>query len=95
MIYVDCDKSIEVPITIAVCPYCYSPLSVAFEEWVEDSSGYLMANNCIVECHAEPDTESEEWSDWFDRHSYMPYVYQLPVDLKVLNWINENYRFKP
>lgn len=45
------------------------------------------------DCHSMPDFESEEWDDWMNQHSYMPYVNQLPVDLKVERFIKKRFRF--
>ena len=53
-----------------------------------------MADSFDMCCSTEPDMEDEdEWNDWFNNHSEMPYVHQLPVDESVKKFINSKYRF--
>lgn len=76
-----------------LCPYCGGDLTYRCDGWVEDDNGQWMVDSMTSECSTEPDIESDEWEDWFSNHSDMPYVYQLPVDMRVQDWINERYRF--
>lgn len=53
-----------------------------------------------LDCTSEPElfedaTErrSEERDAWLSAHSYMPYVYMLPIEIRVSKWINSCYRF--
>lgn len=78
-----------------LCPYCKADLTYQAEGWGQDDNGQWMADSLDVQCHNEPDMEDgEAWEEWLRVHSEMPYVYQLPVDNRVLSWINERYRFK-
>lgn len=78
---------------MAVCPYCNAKLYASCEGWTENDEGEWMADTISVDCESEPDIDSSEWREWFDFHSDMPYVYQLPVDSKIERWINNNFRF--
>ena len=88
------DAVIDVPTDVAVCPYCKAALQVRCEQWTEQDDGSWAAENVHAECTAEPDIEDEdEWEDWLKFHSDMPYVYQLPVDTRVEEWVKSHYRF--
>lgn len=63
-----------------LCPYCKGNLTYRCNGW-------------DIECSTKPDMESDDWEDWIHQHSEMPYVYQLPVDEKVKDFINKKYRF--
>lgn len=76
-----------------LCPYCKGNLKYTANGWEEDENGLWMADSFDMECSTEPDIESEEWNDWFYNHSDMPYVNQLPVDLKVKKYIQSKFRF--
>lgn len=87
--------------SIAVCPYCGGALTVQSEEWVQLDDGTFALEEGLAhaDCMNEPDIDEntdvgrKAWRAWNSQHSYMPYVYQLPVDIKCTQWINENYRF--
>ncbi len=89
------DQIIDIPEDVAVCPYCRAKLTVRLEEWTQNDDGTWGAGESGAhgDCTAEPDVESSEWDAWLEIHSDMPYVHQLPVDLKVTAWINANFRF--
>lgn len=89
------NQLIGIPESVAVCPYCGGHLYVKLESWTQEEDGTWTADeDCThAECDTEPEEHTEEWRAWVERHSKMPYVYQLPVDVKVLKWINEHYRF--
>lgn len=76
-----------------LCPYCQGDLTYRCNGWEQDENGLWMADSFDMECSTEPDMESEEWEDWMDNHSDMPYVHQLPVDERVKASINKRYRF--
>jgi hypothetical protein len=76
-----------------LCPYCQGDLTYRCNGWEQDENGLWMADSFDMECSTEPDMESEEWEDWMDNHSDMPYVHQLPVDERVKASINKHYRF--
>ncbi len=95
------DSIIQIPETVAVCPYCGGKLTVKLDEWTQNDDGTWIADDTPhTECQKEPDMTgadnvgvSDDWGEWDDNHSIMPYVYLLPVQLKVGRWINENFRF--
>jgi hypothetical protein len=76
-----------------LCPYCQGDLTYRCNGWEQDENGLWMADSFDMECSTEPDMESEEWEDWMDNHSDMPYIHQLPVDERVKASINKRYRF--
>jgi len=77
-----------------LCPYCKGDLTYTANGWEQDDNGLWTADSFDMECSTEPDMEDEdEWDDWFNNHSEMPYVYQLPVDERVKKFINSKYRF--
>lgn len=69
-------------------PSCMQPIA-----WTEENDGWV-AEQLEIDCDNEPDIESDEWDLWMHNHSDMPYVYQLPVNIMVENYINKNFRFK-
>jgi len=76
-----------------LCPYCGGNLTYVAFGWEQDENGLWAADSFDVECSTEPNMDSEEWEDWMQQHSDMPYVNQLPVDKAVEAWIKERYRF--
>ena len=90
------DEIIAIPPEVATCPYCGAKLWVQLDTWTQQNDGMWGAmedETPHVECGNEPDVLSKEWDDWYFSHSKMPYVYQLPVELKVAKWLNATYRF--
>lgn len=78
-----------------LCPYCKGDLTYTCNGWEQDENGLWMADSFDMNCSTEPDMEDEdEWNDWFQSHSEMPYVHQLPVDEAVKKYINSKYRFE-
>lgn len=86
-------EPIRVPAQIAVCPYCNAELIVGIDEFSQEKPQEWKASSVCVQCLSEPDLDSPEWDYWLAQHSVMPYVYQLPVDLKVIDWLNHTYTF--
>ncbi|MBX2927023.1 MAG: hypothetical protein KF852_04245 [Saprospiraceae bacterium] len=77
-----------------LCPYCKGNLTYRPYGWETDDNGLWMAVSFDVDCSTEPDMEEEEeWDYWFQNHSEMPYVIQMPVDEGVKKYINRKYRF--
>jgi hypothetical protein len=96
------NQRIDVPPQVAVCPYCDGdvPLYAECESWHQRDDGTWEADGIRLECTSEPELEEgcdeateDAWQDWLDAHTVMPYVYWLPVDRRVLSWINKNFRF--
>jgi hypothetical protein len=77
-----------------LCPYCEGDLSYTPDSWVQNEDGTWSADNFDVSCSTEPEICSKDWQDWFNNHSDMPYVNQMPIDEKVYAFIKKNYRFK-
>jgi hypothetical protein len=98
---------IYVPREIAVCPYCDdpTPLVARMAAWESDGKRrgveIWKCSEIELECVSEPELfedmtdagDSEEWDEWINAHSYMPYVYMLPIEIRVSKWINSCYRF--
>lgn len=83
---------LNVPASVGRCPYCDSSLVIASVDGTsqgDDGSWYV--DHMTVDCLAEPRVNSPAWRTWFDAHSMLPYVHMLPVELKVLDWVNQNY----
>ncbi|HET8886814.1 MAG TPA: hypothetical protein VFM70_10735 [Salinimicrobium sp.] len=76
-----------------LCPYCKGDLTYTVDGMIEDEDGLWKADNVEAQCSNEPNIETDAWNDWFASHSDMPYVYQLPVDENVKEYINSKYRF--
>lgn len=85
---------IEIPASVALCPYCDGILSASFTAWEEDDNGDVKAIEMDLDCQTQPPLESGDWEDWTRQHSQMPYVYMLPVHDRVLKWINKRFRFE-
>jgi hypothetical protein len=80
------DDQTPVPSEVAVCPYCDAPLEVSAYSWTEEGGRWL-PDGFMSFCMSEPDVDLDEWDDWWDVHRVMPYVYQLPVDEKIREWM--------
>ena len=91
---INSDTILDIPPTVALCPYCGAKLYAVCEGWTEaeDGSGWE-ADEVHLDCVSEPSIRSRKHKAWLDQHTYMPYVYWLPVAKKVKKWINEHYRF--
>lgn len=85
---------IEIPASVALCPYCNGILQASFLAWEEDDDGDVKVIEMDLDCKTEPPLESGDWEDWTRWHSQMPYVYMLPVHDRVLKWINKRFRFE-
>lgn len=77
---------------IIKCPYCGGNLVASVSAWTLQGDGWI-AETIEVECQSEPDLDSDEWDDWLEGHSDMPYVYWLPVVNTIEKAINLKYRF--
>lgn len=93
------DTPIEVPTSLVVCPICQARVTVEIDEWEENDNGEWQAGECgvHVNCITEPDMDEDDsngWNDWFDGHWQQPYIDWLPVEDKVKEWLNKNYRFE-
>lgn len=77
------DVELDIPESVAVCPYCQNKLVATFSAWTLNEIGKWKADEIDLDC--ENGTNED--------HYVMPYVYQLPVDEKVLAWANKKYSF--
>lgn len=82
---VSADHVFQIDPAVAVCPYCEGPLAAQATEWMVDPDDYGTAGDIDMHCLAEEDSPI--------RHDHMPYVYWLPVQSKVIEWINTHYQF--
>lgn len=89
------NQIINVPPSLARCPKCGGKLYVELESWTRDYEGSWKAVEAEVhtECENEPDITDPGYSEWLDWHYNMPYVDWLPVDQRVAEWIDDNFRF--
>jgi hypothetical protein len=76
-----------------LCPYCKGDLVYTVNQWEKDDDGIWMASIIESECSNMPDITECKWDDFMELHTVMPYVHQMPVDEKVLKYINDKYRF--
>lgn len=78
-----------------LCPYCKGNLTYRVTGWVQDDFGLWSADLIECDCSTMPDIEgdSDVFNEWVRRHTILPYSIQLPVDIKVQQWINKHVRF--
>jgi hypothetical protein len=79
---------IYVPSDVEDCPYCGSELMIlGVSEWNSEEVFEIE-----LECADEPSIDdTDEWDDWWKSHEDMPYVYWMPAQENVLQWLNDNY----
>jgi hypothetical protein len=94
---VETDTLIHIPGVIAKCPYCGDFLTSQSQAWAKNRKGNWIATEIEMECVSAPGDEEFDdylkWEAWCAQHTYMPYVYWVPVEKIVLRWLNENYRW--
>lgn len=81
-----------VPTSVAVCPICGRGLWIeSIDEAVEADDGVWLPNEISLTCETESDVEigSIDWDEWFRGHYSTPYIDWLPVDSKVLKWMQQ------
>ena len=76
-----------------LCPYCKSDLIYQARAWSKSNFGMWLADEFDIDCVSMPDFEDSAWRDWFNEHSQYPYIYQMPIDEQVKEFINKRYRF--
>ncbi|NIP28224.1 MAG: hypothetical protein GWN55_07455 [Phycisphaerae bacterium] len=86
---------LKIPAEVAVCPICGAAIYTDFDCWyLDEKEGRWQADSVNMDCETEPeDIESFEWQQWFAGHYSQPYIDWLPVEKRILEWINENYYF--
>ena len=95
------DTTIHVPRDVAICPYCEASLVLQVTGWGQLDDGTWAASLIDLDCVSEPDMPEddddpriEEWEGWMEGHSYMPYLHWLPVEDRVLYWLNRLFRWR-
>lgn len=91
------DHHFKIPPSVAVCPYCQKNMFAQVNEWEEDEDNLWTASGIETTCESEPDFDEEnieEFREFVNSHSEMPYVYKLPVDEAIKKYINKCFRFK-
>lgn len=94
---IKCDAIIKIPPEIAVCPICGAEVIIEeIDEWEQEDDGTWSAGETGVRlnCVTQPAFEDEDASDDFmASHWSMPYVDWLPISVRVIEWLRQNYRF--
>ena len=81
---------LRLPTDKLACPICGKTVVVAGVQCWATETGEM--EEVEYDCETEPDLDSDEYEDWFhDHHEYMPYVYWLPYQERLLTWLNETY----
>jgi hypothetical protein len=88
------ESVIDIPAGVRLCPYCGAKLRASFDWWTQQDDGSWMAESVDVSCVEEPDIDEDDWEDFWGNHSQMPYVYWMPAQTAVLEWVNKTYRFE-
>ncbi len=85
---------INVPETVAKCPYCDAPLYICeIDEYSEGEDGALVPEHFSLDCTEEPDMADPGWEEFINWHIQMPYVYWLPLEEPVKQWLIKTYEF--
>lgn len=80
----------EIPQEIAVCPICGEPIVIDdIDEW-ESETGRVTECGLHINCVTEPDDPNDH--NWWNWHYQMPYVDWLPVQQRVYQWFDQNFR---
>lgn len=96
LIDLDDFRGLEVPKNIQDCPYCGDPLWISsIDEWSEgeDGNGPIQVEHIMLDCKSESSMCLKKWEEWNHWHSQMPYVYWMPAEEKVIDWLNQNFDF--
>lgn len=87
------DHVFRIPKDIAICPYCDAEIFAQFDEWAQVDDGSWVGTGVHFDCANMPDDSDQAFSVYVREHTYMPYVYRLPVCTKIERWILGKYRF--
>lgn len=88
-IQLETDVTLPIPPEVGRCPYCDESLEATFECWAQQEDGTWAAEEIALSC---PNSDGYGGGD--DDHYVMPYVYLLPVETRLLDWVNQRYRFR-
>lgn len=79
------------------CPICGAKVVIDdIDEKEQNDDGTWQVSDCglHISCETEPEIGSDDWDGWFSSHFSTPYIDWLPLDERVLSWINKHYRFQ-
>jgi hypothetical protein len=82
-----------IPKKLRICPYCDGNVFIHFESWTQNEDGSWSADFAKADCDTEPRMGGQRWEEWIKRHTYMPYVYWMPLEIALTRWVNKHYRF--
>lgn len=83
----------EVPNTFH-CPICGEKITLEIDEWTSDYDGWKASDAGVhTSCISEPDIMDDNYEAWMNHHFQYPYIDWLPVDRKIYDWLEDNYRF--
>lgn len=89
---------LKVPTHIAVCPSCHTRLTIDLDGWTLNSDSTLIADSFTSFCENEKDMDNKKAYRKFEESHYKelhsPYIYRLPVDAAIENWLIETFRFE-
>ena len=89
------DAVIGVPEDVAVCPRCGGKLYITCDHWEQcaEDKGWIAAS-INMDCETEPEILTDDWMEWLNGHYSQPYIDWLPVEHKLVVWLNKNYRWE-
>lgn len=71
------------------CPYCGGDVEARETGWTHEDDGTETVDSIDADCQTMPrDTDSEEWEEWMEIHSDMPYVHWMPFENRMIRAIN-------
>jgi hypothetical protein len=94
MITVKREAIIELPGHLFECPICGDLVTVEAGEFTQEYDGTWKAYEISVNCVSEPDITEDSYEDWFEGHYREPRKW-TPIDTKVMEYLEDNYRFEP
>lgn len=83
----------EIPRSLFICPICGAQIVAEIDCWEQNADRTWQAAECKLNCSTEPDIDGKEWWDWHHNHFRVPYVDWLPLEIRVLAWMQANFRF--
>ncbi|HEX6925449.1 MAG TPA: hypothetical protein VF167_08460 [Longimicrobiaceae bacterium] len=75
----------SVPRSVETCPACGGSLTYQPDSWQQEEDGGYAVIGGMIACEYEDDWTTDEAHLEVNQ---MPYVYWLPVERKVLAWLN-------
>jgi len=91
-------KTPEIPGSLFCCPICGNLLTCEIDEWSQndDDSWGVSEAGLHLSCASEPELSDDpmKYADWFEGHYQHPYIDWMPLEHRVLAWMNANYRFE-